>query len=165
MRPFLASTALALAALSAAGPVYADEASKAAKIEEMFRITKIDRLQDQVMDQLRGALSNIFDQPGVPAEVKANRKELEDEVWGIIKKRVSFEKIKADYIRIYSENLTEPEIDSILAFYKTPGGLAMLEKLPILTKKGMEIGTAQMKDVGPEIQQAIEKFAERHKAK
>ena len=165
MRPVLAATVLALAALAASPAVYADEASKEAKIEEMFRITKIDRLQDQVMDQLRGALGNMLEQPSVPAEVKANRKELEDEVWAIIRKHVSFEKIKADYVRIYSETLTEDEIDSILAFYKTPGGRAMLEKLPILTKKGMEIGTSQMKDVGPEIQQAIEKFAERHKAK
>ena len=159
MRTFL------LTALVAGGIAQADEASKNAKIEEMFRITKIDRIQDQVMDQLRGALSGMFDQPGVPPEVKASRKELDDEVWAIIKKRVSFEKMKADYIRIYSENLSEPEVDSILAFYKTPGGQAMLEKLPILTKKGMEIGQAQMKDVGPEIQQAVEKFMERHKPK
>ena len=108
---------------------------------------------------------NMFDQPSVPAEVKGSRKELEDEVWAIIKKRVAFEKMKGDFVRIYSENLTEPELDSIIAFYKTPGGMAMLEKLPILMKKGMEIGQAQMKDVGPEIQQAVEKFMERHKAK
>ena len=73
--------------------------------------------------------------------------------------------MKADYIRVYSETLSEPEIDSILAFYKTTGGQALLEKLPVLTKKGMEIGQAQMKDVGPEIQQAVENFVERHKPK
>ena len=153
----------ALAALTVAA--YADEGSKASKIEEMFRITKVDRVQEQVMDQLRGAFGNMFEQPGVPAEAKESRKELEDEVWGIIKKRISFAKMKGDYVRIYAENLTEEEVDSILAFYKTPGGLAMLEKLPILMKRGMEIGQAQMKDVGPEIQQAVEKFVERHKGK
>ena len=56
-------------------------------------------------------------------------------------------------------------MDPILNFYKTPGGQAMLEKFPILTKKGLEIGLAQMKDVGPEIQAAVEKFVERHKPK
>src|SRR5947209_16977711 len=103
------NTILVLPALAAALSIsaFADEASKAAKIEEMFRITKIDRLQDQVMDQLRGALGNMFQQPGVSAEAKASRKELEDEVWAIIKKRVSFDKIKADYVRVYSETLTE----------------------------------------------------------
>jgi len=164
MGPVLA-TALAAAALAAPAALYADEASKTAKIEEMFRITKVDRLQDQVMDQMRSALGNLFDQPGVPADAKAARKELEDEVWVIIKKRVSFENMKGDFVRIYSENLTEPELDSILAFYKTPGGIALLEKMPVLLKKGMEIGQAQMKDLGPEIQQAVEKFVERHKGK
>ena len=164
MRPIL-SAALAAAALVAPGTVYADEASKTAKIEEMFRITKVDRLQEQVMDQLKGALGNLFDQPGVPAEAKAARKELEDEVWAIIQRRVSFEKMKVDFVRIYGETLTEPELDSILAFYKTPGGIALLEKMPVLLKKGLEIGQTQMKDVGPEIQQAVEKFVERHKPK
>jgi hypothetical protein len=164
MRPVLAA-ALAVAALTAPATSYADEASKTAKIEEMFRITKVDRLQDQVMDQMKSALGNLFNQPGVPAEAKAARKELEDEVWAIIRKRVSFENMKGDFVRIYSENLTEPELDSILAFYKTPGGVALLEKMPVLLKKGMEIGQAQMKDLGPEIQQAVEKFVERHKGK
>src|SRR5882724_4694170 len=113
MRSMLA--ALAIAALTAPVAVYADEASKNAKIEEMFAITKVDRLQDQVMDQVRGALGTMFDNPSVPAEAKASRKELEDEVWAIIKKRVSFEHMKSDFVRIYSETLTEPELDSILA--------------------------------------------------
>lgn len=161
MRSPVLAAALALAALTA----NADDATKTAKIEELFRITKVDRLQDQVMDQLRSVLGNMFDQPGVPAEVKSSRKELEDEVWNIIKKRVSFEKMKGDFVKVYNENLTEVELDSILAFYKTPGGVALLEKMPMLMKKGMDIGQAQMKDVGPEIQQAVEKFIERHKPK
>lgn len=160
MRPVLV-----IALLAFASSACADEASKTAKIEEMFRITKVDRLQDQVMEQMRGALGSMFDQPGMSPEVKESRKELEDEVWGIIKKRVAFEKMKGDFVRVYSENLTESELDSIIGFYKTPGGMAMLEKLPVLMKRGMEIGQAQMKDVGPEIQQAVEKFLERHKAK
>lgn len=145
--------------------VFADEVSKTAKIEEMFRVTKIDRLQDQMMEQVRGALGQMFDNPNVSAEVKASRKELEDEVWAIIKKRISFDKIKADFVRIYSETFTEEEVDSIVTFYKTPGGQAMLEKFPVLTRKGMEIGIAQMKDAGPEIQATVEKFVERHKPK
>jgi hypothetical protein len=158
---FALVAALALAPIAA----YADDASKTAKIEEMFRITKVDQLQRQVMDQMQGALTNMFDQPGIPENVKADHKELEDEVFAIIKKRVTWEKMKPDFVKLYADNLSETELDAIIAFYKTPGGIALLEKLPILTKKGMEIGQAQMKDVGPEIQETVQKFIERHKAK
>ena len=159
------AAALAVGVILVPSTVMADEASKTAKIEELFKITKVDRLQDQIMDQMKIALGNMFDQPGMPAEVKANRKELEDEVWDIIKKRVSFEKMKGEFIKAYSDNLSEAELDSILAFYKTPGGIALLEKLPVLMKRGMEIGQAQMKDVGPELKQAVDKFMERHNVK
>jgi hypothetical protein len=159
MRTLLAGIAFA------AGLLHADEASKVAKIEEMFRITRVDQLQSQMMDQLKSVLGNMFDQAGVPAEVKASRKELDDEVFAIVKRRVSFEKLKGEFVRIYAENLTEEEIDSIIAFYKTPGGAALLEKLPNITKRSMELGQAQMKDALPEIQQAVEKFMERHKPK
>ena len=156
---------LAAAALSASCTLYADDASKNAKIEELFRVMRVDQLQTQMMDQMRTVMSNMFDQAGVPADLKASRKELEDEVFAVIRRRVSWERLKNDYVKIYADSLTEPEVDSILAFYKTPGGIALLEKLPVITKKSMELGQAQMKDALPEIQQAVEKFMERHKAK
>ena len=146
-------------------PLYADDASKTAKIEEMFRITKVDQMQTQMLDQMKGVLANLFNQPGIPDSVKADRKELEDEVFAIVRKRVSWEKMKPDFIKAYSDTLTEPELDSILAFYKTPAGTALLEKMPALLKRGIEIGQAQMKDVIPEVQETVEKFIERHKAK
>jgi hypothetical protein len=166
MRPVFGGFLALAAALSLGSAVlYADDASKEAKIEEMFRITKVDQMQTQMMEQMKGVLGNIFDQPGTPAEVRNNRKELEDEVFAIIRKRVSWEKMRPEFVRAYSETLTEPELDSILAFYKTPGGMAILEKMPTLMKKGIEIGQAQMKDVVPEVQQTVERFVERHKTK
>jgi hypothetical protein len=122
-------------------------------------------MQDQIMEQMRGVLGNLFDQPGTPADVRNSRKELEDEVFAIIRKRISWEKMKPDFVKAYSETLTESELDAILAFYKTPAGTALLEKMPVLLKRGVEIGQAQMKDVLPEVQHAVEKFVERHKAK
>jgi hypothetical protein len=165
MRSALGSLAGIVALLTMPAALRADDASKDAKIEEMFRITKVDQMQNQMMEQMKGVLGNIFDQPGTPAEVKDARKELEDEVFAIIKKRVSWEKMKPEFVKVYADTLTEPELDSILAFYRTPGGMALLEKMPTLLKKGMEIGQAQMKDVIPEIQQTVEKFIERHKTK
>lgn len=158
---------LVIAAASAALCLTAQPAASAkdAKIEELFKVTKVDQLQDQVVDQMRGILANMFDQPGVPAEVRAYRKELEDEVFVLIKKRINWQDMKPQFLKVYSEVLTDEEVDSLLAFYKTPGGTALLQKMPVLMKRGMEIGQSQMKDVIPEVQQVVEKFMEKHKAK
>ena len=161
MRPILLATFFAIGTIA-----HADEASKNAKIEEMFRIVKIDQMQQQMMDNMKGTLRNMFEQPGVPPEVKASRKELEDEVFAFIEKKVSWQVMKVPFLKIYAETMTEDEIDSIVAFYKTPAGKALLEKMPVLMKRGMEeVVQPQMKTLLPEMQQMIEKFTERHKTK
>jgi uncharacterized protein len=38
-------------------------------------------------------------------------------------------------IRIYSEALTQQELDGMLAYYKTPAGEAVIKKLPRLSQE------------------------------
>lgn len=157
--------ALAVAAMGSSA-VYADEASKTAKIEEMFKLLRVDQLQTQMREQMKGAIANMFAQPGMPAEAKAAQKELEDEVFGLIAKKASWAQMKPAFVKIYSETLSEDELDGILTFYKSPSGQAILEKMPQLTKRGMEeVAQPLMKNLMPEMQELIEKFVERHKTK
>ena len=131
----------------------ADEASKAAKIEELCLITHMDRLSQQVMDQ---ATPMIKSQMGsVPADQRAAVDELADKITTLIANRLSWDNLKPAFVKLYADTYTEEEVDGMIAFYKTPVGRAMLEKMPGVMQKAMAIGQDLMGDLLPEIQRSI----------
>ena len=60
----------------------------------------------------------------------------------LIQPQIGFQALKSDYIRDLTEAFPEDQIDSILVFYKSPAGKALMDKLP-----GVE-----MISIGPKIE-------------
>ncbi|TJZ73208.1 DUF2059 domain-containing protein [Chitiniphilus eburneus] len=40
--------------------------------------------------------------------------------------------LKPDYIKLYRDTFTQEEIDGLIAFYKTPAGQALVDKMPLV---------------------------------
>ncbi len=59
-------------------------------------------------------------------------------------KYMSWEILKTDFVRIYSEEFTEKELRDMIAFYSTPTGAKAIEKIPILVAKGTELGVQRV---------------------
>jgi hypothetical protein len=139
----------------------ADEASKNAKIEEMLQLTHVDRMISQSFDQMKTMVSSQMSKADMSAEDRQHAEELQQKMMAMIADRLSWEKSKASYVRIYAETYTESEVDGILAFYKSPAGQAMLEKMPQLMQKSMELSQRLMGDVMPQIQQMAEQLKQK----
>jgi len=67
--------------------------------------------------------------------------------------------LEPDYVDIYAKNFTDEQLDAILAFYKSPAGSALVEKLPTLTTQGMQLAQTRMAALQPQLKQMIEDFA------
>ena len=61
--------------------------------------------------------------------------------------------MKPIYTKIYDETFTSDELSGIVAFYKSPAGRAMVEKMPVLMSKAMAAVQLQMGDVMQQMQQ------------
>ena len=131
-------TAIAIFLLAPA-VLLADDASKTAKIEEMIRITKADQIAQQMIDQMTPILKTQMSKVDVPAEQRAAFNQMVEEMTtkmtAMIKEKLSWDKLGPVFMKIYSETYTEEEIEGIVAFYKTPAGQAMLQKMPLLIQK------------------------------
>ncbi|MDD2987793.1 MAG: DUF2059 domain-containing protein [Zoogloea sp.] len=57
----------------------------------------------------------------------------------IIRKEINWADLKSAYIKLYAETFTQEEVDGLLAFYRSPAGVALLEKMPIVTQKSAAI--------------------------
>jgi hypothetical protein len=150
MKLKLAIVAMLLGAFGA----LAQDAGKTAKIEEMLRLTKADRMMQQAMSQARTMTLKQVEQNLSPEE-KAKAEEMHDKLFDAISARLSWEKLKPSFIQIYSEVYTDEELDGILAFYRSPAGRAMIEKMPQLMSRTMTFVQKLTTDLQPDIEKMV----------
>ncbi len=58
----------------------------------------------------------------------------------------------AEIVLIYARNFTPEEMHQMTAFYRTPVGQKLLEKLPTVTQESMRAGQAWGQRIGAEVQ-------------
>ena len=138
----------------------ADEASKAAKVDQLLIVMNIEQQQKQMMDQMSqmviGQLKDQMSKQGnVSAAEMAKMEDRQKRLFALISERTSWARMKPVFAKAYSDTFSESEIDGIVTFYKSPPGQAMVSKQPSLNAKIMESVQAQMADLMPEIEKII----------
>jgi len=139
-------------ALLLAPVALADPASKAAKIDQLFVAMNVEAQQKQVMAQMQQMVMAQVKAQIPSAGDQAKAEELQKKMFALIADETSWQKIKPVMAKAYSDTYTEPEIDGILAFYKSPAGKAMVDKQPALMGKVMTGMQAQMSTIMTDIQ-------------
>lgn len=76
-------------------------------------------------------------------------------------KHMSYESLKPDMVRIYSETFTAPELREINNFYATEVGQKTIQVMPTLMVQGGQIGAARVQENIGELQAMIKLEAER----
>jgi hypothetical protein len=147
-----------IALLLGAFGALAQDAGKTAKIDEMLRLTKTDQMMQQMMGQMK-AMSLQQLQKNLPPEEKAKAGEMQQKVFDLVSAKLSWEKFKPAIVQIYGEVYTDEELDGILAFYRSPAGKAMIEKMPQLMSRTMALVQKMTADMQPEIQKMVRESA------
>ncbi len=62
----------------------------------------------------------------------------------VMKEELTWAKYEPMFVQIYSDSFTQEEIDSIIAFYRTPGGQALVKKMPVVMQRTMQMVQQQM---------------------
>jgi uncharacterized protein len=141
---------------------HADDASRHAKAQEMLTLLHMDRLMDQMMNNMMQQMSSMTKQLGgdsVKPEEQAKIDDFQKKVFQLIQSQMSWKALEPEYVDIYAKNFTDEQLDGILAFYKSPNGTALLEKLPMLTTQGSEIAKSRMATIQPQLMQMVQDFA------
>jgi hypothetical protein len=156
IRRWVAVLAICLGGASLAAP--AATQSKVEKIRELLAITQTESLVQQVLPvvlkQMRGMVSRL--RPDIPEAVWEETMAEAEVVF-----RESIDAFIETTIPIYERNLTEEEIDGMLAFYRTAVGQSVVKKLPRLTQESMLAGQQWGVAVNEEMRKRmVEKLAE-----
>ena len=146
---FLGLTALLIVSVSATAAPPSDQS-----IEQMMRVMQVERMLNQMLTQMEAGMQTGMEQ-GLQQSLqgktatdaqKAQIAEFQKKLSGILKDELSFAKMKDVYLQVYRETFTQEEITSIIAFYSSPAGKAMVEKVPVAMQKASTLMQAR---IGP----------------
>ncbi|OGV56381.1 MAG: hypothetical protein A2017_12605 [Lentisphaerae bacterium GWF2_44_16] len=118
-------------------------------LEEFLKVAMVKEQFDETVNMMMSQQSKAFAGQGkIPDEVA---KVLQ----GFYKKYLTWETVKNDMTKAYSETFTQEEIQAMIKFYSTPAGQSIVKKQPQLTQKIMLLTMASMQKHMPELQASL----------
>ncbi|MFZ2641096.1 MAG: DUF2059 domain-containing protein [Verrucomicrobiia bacterium] len=132
----------ALAVLVLCSTTTLAEPATDATIKELLTIAKAQKLLDDINKQVESqmnaaALKQLDGRAPTPHQQQVISK-MTLRMAALLKEELAWEKMEPMYARLYKQSFTEEELAGMLAFYKTPPGQAVLNKLPVLMQTLMQ---------------------------
>lgn len=140
--------------------VHADTTSQRAIIEEILQVTKADQMMKPIYAQMRSLMEKQFVQMGASEDLQPILKKYINKIFDVTEQSLSWQVLKNDMIAIYAQTFTEGELRGMLAFYKSPVGQSVIDKLPAVAQQSMAIVQKHMPEMQPKLLKVSEEFAE-----
>ena len=152
--------------LTLSAGLFADDASKATKVDELLKAMKTEATLDQVFGQMAKQIDtmtgSVAKQYNIPASQQPDMAEMSKSLMTILSDQPSWEKMKPVYEKIYGEVFDENEIDGLLVFYRSPVGQSFVTKTPLVMQKSGEAMQARLPELIAAMQKATRDFVHEH---
>lgn len=152
MMTFAVCSALMVAASQ---PVAADEVTHKQATVDLLKLLKIDTQIGAMVDNMRESATAQLAAQNFPEELGQKFEKVINKQFDLINEEIGWDKISGEYISLYMEMFSEKEILELNSFYKTDLGQKLVDKMPELFARGMEIGQKRMMTKQVEIQQTM----------
>lgn len=135
-----------------------DNPPSEASIKQLLGAAQAHKVLDQISGQIDAMMKNFMQQatqgrPVSPDVQKAFDKCRAD-LATLMREELNWERLEPIYIRVYQKSFTQQEVDGMTAFYKTPAGQAVINKLPLVLQNTM----AEMQPLMAPMMQRIERM-------
>jgi hypothetical protein len=141
-------------------PVFAASAAPAseASVRELLEVTQARQMVEQAYTQVESTYVDMMRKTlgdEVTPENEARLQRVATRMAALLKKEMGWDTLVPMYIDIYSKSFSEEEIQGMLAFYRTPAGRAVIDKMPLVMQNTMLAVQGKMGDLIPEIQKMV----------
>jgi uncharacterized protein len=142
--------------------------AKEAKVEELFKASKMDILLQKTLENSAAQLKSGVMQQMMGIKLNPDQQKLTDEYQDKVQKVLftafSWDNVKPIYLKLYEEKFTDSELDGIIAFYRSPAGQAFVDKAPKLMADASMALQQRLQSVQPQIRDLMNEFTEKAKA-
>jgi hypothetical protein len=146
LRSIILSTLALLASSALSTHARADENSHRAAVIELCNVMDLEHVMQDSMNRM------IDLQLQQAPQIQGARPQFEK----FFGKYLSWNALKDDYIKLYMDSFSEPELRELTAFYKTPTGRKAVKQMPALLQKGAEIGASRVREHMGELMQMLQ---------
>jgi len=139
----------------------AQDESKRVLAEELLNLMNVKDTQEQALAMVKQMISAQIQKMNPTSEdsaVQARVTTLMEKTMDMVRDEMSWDRMKEEYITLYSETYTEPELKDMIAFYKTPSGQAFIKKQPEVLRRSLELSQKVMGGLMPKIQAMTNEF-------
>ena len=137
---------------------YADSQIHRQAAEEVLRLTKVDKMLGTLVDQIQQVQIQQLQQMNLSREAYSAAQRYLQRINDLVAREMQWQEIKNDYVGLYTDAFTEPELRQLIQFYSTPLGRKVVEKMPVLMEQSMQLGQKKMMKIMPEIQALSEEM-------
>lgn len=123
-------------------------------IQELLALSGSHQMVDMTKTQLNGVAQGPIQQAlqgkTLTPELTKIVQDASERASKAINEGLTWEKVEPIFVEVYQSTLTQEEVEGIVAFYKTPAGKAMVEKMPQLMQLS---GQKMQQQLGPLMQE------------
>lgn len=150
--------ALLLCLILICGTAYSGEKEHRAQAEELIKITDGDTVMEKMKAQVTMIFQQIASQMNIQEADKPKLEKYSARFDAILKEDMAWEKLKPQYIDLYTSVFTEEEIKGLVDFYKSDLGKKFTAKMPDLMQQSMTVARTYMQDVVPKLEALTEEM-------
>ena len=154
---------LLLLAVTSLAAQAAESVPTEASIRELLTVTHVQKMLDEIIPQMDAMMQKAMaealkGQPVSPAEQKLIDQSRANAI-AMMKEELAWSKLEPLYMRVYQKSLTQEEVTGMIELYKTPGGQAMINKMPLIMQNTMAEMQAMMAPMMQRLQKSQEQLA------
>ncbi len=137
-------------------------------IRQLLVVMQAKAIVDAIPKQMDGYFTSILNQSmdgkPVSAEQQQSIDKMRQKLSDMMKENFNWEAMEAIYLEVYGKTFSQSEIDSMISFYSSPAGRAVVVKLPLAMQNTMAVMQQRMQAIMPKIQQMAKDTAAEIKA-
>lgn len=142
-------------------PAPADQTSRQAKAAELVTLLHTDRMVNQISESLKRQLADQGQRAiglNPTPESKDKLTDAEKKFADIVDAQVGWSVLGPAFTEIYAKAFTEDEMNGIIAFYKSPAGIAFLANTPIVNQQIQQITRPRLDQLQAQLRKSVDEL-------
>ena len=97
----------------------------------------VDAMFAQMDAFMKQTMQQVAQGQQLSPKIQKDIEKRHNETMAAVKELLDWNKLEPMYVRVYQKSFTQQEVDGMIAFYRTPTGQAVLNKMPVVLQNTM----------------------------